>query len=158
MDFRRAVQVLCDGGVEFVIVGVVAASLHGSVRISIDLDICYRRSTVNVKRLADVLKPLRPRPIGFPENLPFTWDEKTLRNATVLTLQTELGEIDLLAEVAGIGSFEEVQAVEAFERKVQTIDLRALIQAKRTAGREKDLSALPELEGLAEAADNESGE
>jgi hypothetical protein len=81
-----------------------------------------------------------------------------LRNATVLTLQTELGEIDLLAEVAGIGSFEEVQAVEAFERKVQTIDLRALIQAKRTAGREKDLSALPELEGLAEAADNESGE
>jgi hypothetical protein len=51
-----------------------------------------------------------------------------------------------------------VQAVEAFERKVQTIDLRALIQAKRTAGREKDLSALPELEGLAEAADNESGE
>jgi hypothetical protein len=79
----------------------------------------------------------------------------TLHNGTIFTLQTELGEIDLLAEVAGLGAYDDVKArsmiVEAFDRQVSTLDLRSLIQAKRATGREKDLSALAELESLLEA-------
>ncbi len=81
----------------------------------------------------------------------------TLRNSTVFTLQTDIGEIDLLAEVAGLGAFEDVKRhsiiVEAFDRRIATLDLRGLIRAKRAAGREKDLSALVELESLLEAED-----
>ena len=82
-----------------------------------------------------------------------------LRNSTVLTLQTDLGDIDLLAEVAGLGSFEQVKqhsiVAEAFQRQVATIDLPALIRSKRAAGREKDLSAIPELESLLQAGETE---
>jgi len=157
--FERSVQILCDAGVEFVIIGGVAANLHGSARVTFDLDICYKRSGANVKRLADALAPFQPRPKQFPEGVPFVWDERTLRNTTVLTLDTSLGEIDLLAEVAGIGAYEEVKAhsvqVRAYDRDLFAIDLRSLILAKRTAGREKDLYALPELETLLEASEDE---
>ena len=63
--------------------------------------------------------------------------------------------IDLLAEVSGVGGFDEVKAhselVQAFDRSVWTLDLPSLIRAKRAAGREKDLRALPELESLLDA-------
>lgn len=155
MEFERAVQALCDAGVEFVVIGGLAATFLGSARITFDLDICYSRTSENLKRLADSLRPFHPRPRGFPEGLPFVWDEATLRNGTVFTLQTDLGELDLLAEVAGLGTYDEVKArsivVEAFDRQVTALDLPSLIQAKRAAGREKDLAALPELESLLEA-------
>ena len=112
---------------------------------------------MNLARLVSALAPFHPRPRGFPKDLPFVWDEATLRNSTVFTLQTDLGEIDLLAEVAGLGTFAEVRAesvaVEAFGRPVISLSLAGLIRAKRAAGREKDLSALPELESLLEAGD-----
>ncbi|HLK17418.1 MAG TPA: hypothetical protein VKT81_00640 [Bryobacteraceae bacterium] len=64
---------------------------------------------------------------------------------------------DLLAEVTGLGSFEEVNrtavTVDAFGRRVRTLDLKSLIQSKRAAGRDKDLNVLPELEGLLEAGE-----
>ena len=72
--------------------------------------------------------------------MPFVWDASTLANGTVFTLQTDLGIIDLLAEVSGIGAYADVLAasieVDAFERRVRTLDLKALIQAKRAAGRD----------------------
>ena len=55
----------------------------------------------------------------------------------------------------GLGTFEDVKRhaipVEAFERRFLTLDLPGLILAKRAAGREKDLLALPELESLLDA-------
>jgi hypothetical protein len=73
-----------------------------------------------------------------------------LRNATVFTLQGDVGEIDLLAEVTGLGTFDDVKrhsmTVDAFERQIATLDLPGLIRAKRATGRDKDLSALAELE------------
>ena len=158
MQFARAVQTLCDAGVDFVVIGGVAAILHGSATVTFDLDICYSRSASNLSRLAAALAPFHPRPRGFPPGLPFMWDATTLRNTTILTLQTDMGELDLLAEVAGLGAFEEVKAhsvdVEAFERVIAVLDLRGLIQAKRASNRPKDRSVLPELESLLEASED----
>jgi hypothetical protein len=157
MQFKRAVQALCNAEVEFVVIGGVSAILHGSARVTFDIDVCYSRDRSNLKRLAAALAPFHPRPQGFPAELPFVWDETTLRNSTVLTLQTDLGEIDLLAEVAGLGGWDEVSArsvkIDAFDRTISILDLPSLIQAKRAAGREKDLAALPELESLLEATE-----
>jgi hypothetical protein len=70
----------------------------------------------------------------------------------LFTLSTDLGVIDLLGEVSGVGDFQAVKAkavqVCAFEREVWTLDLPALIRAKQAAGRPKDLKALPEVESL----------
>ncbi len=159
MEFEKAVQTLADAGVDFVVIGGVAAVFHGGGRADYVLEICYSRSPSNLRRLAGALAPFHPRPREFPASLPFLWDERTLQNGTVFTLGTDLGAIDLLAEVAGLGGYDQVKAhstvVEAFGRQVATLDLPGLIQSKRAAGRERDLSALPELESLLEAEEPE---
>src|SRR5690348_13352989 len=122
MEFESAVQALCDADVEFVVIGGLSATFHGSARVTYDLDICYSRTSGNLRRLVKALAPSHPRPRDFPDELPFIWDEPTLRNASLLTLRTDLGEIDLLAEVAGLGAYDDVKArsivVEAFGRRV----------------------------------------
>lgn len=158
MQFEKAVQTLCDAGVDFVVIGGLSATLHGSARVTYDLDICYSRTSANLSRLVVALAPFHPRPRDFSAGLPFIWDDATLGNGTMFTLHTDIGAIDLLAEVAGLGAFDEVRrhsiAVEAFDRQIETLDLPALIRAKRAAGREKDLSALAELESLLEAGES----
>ncbi len=155
MNLGKTIPLLTDAAVDFVVIGGVAATLYGSAYITFDLDICYSRANTNLKRLKDALSPFHPRPRGFPPDLPFVWDEATLRNSAVLTLQTDLGDLDLLAEVAGLGTYDQVKAgsqiIKAFEREVAVLDLRSLIRAKRASGREKDLSIIPELESLLEA-------
>jgi hypothetical protein len=159
MNFITLVQALVDEGVDFVIIGGWCAILHGSSYLTNDLDICYSRMHGNLKRLAAVLAPYHPKLRDLPAGLPFVWDEVTLRNGTIFTLSTDLGVVDLMAEVAGIGGFEETKAhsiqVQAFGRSVWTLDLPSLIQAKRSAGREKDLRILPELESLLETQEPE---
>jgi hypothetical protein len=155
MQFTKAIRALCDAHVEFVVIDGASANLHGSAYVTFDLDLCYSRNSRNLRRLVGALAPYHPRPRNFPPELPFIWDVACLRNTAVLTLITDLGAIDLLAEVAGIGGWEQVKGrsvvVESFERIICTLDLKSLIQAKRAAGRPKDLAVLAELEGLLEA-------
>ena len=159
MNLAVAVQRFCDTGVEFVVIGGWAAIFHGSAHVTNDLDICYSRDKGNLHRLAEALAPYHPRPRGFADNLPFVWDATTLANGTVFTLTTDLGIIDLLAEVSGIGAYDAVRTasveVVAFDRQVRALDLRGLIQAKKAANRPKDLLILHELEGLLEAGADE---
>ncbi|MDX2269788.1 MAG: hypothetical protein NW208_16930 [Bryobacter sp.] len=111
-----------------------------------------------MQKLVAALAPFHPRPRGFPPELPFLWDQATLANSTILTLSTELGMLDLIAEVPGVGTYEEAIAgcveLELFGHLVLTLDLPTLIVAKKATGRPKDLLALPELESLLEATDD----
>jgi predicted nucleotidyltransferase len=155
MSVERLVSTLAGADVQFIIIGGVSAIIHGSVHTTNDIDIFYPRHRANVARLARALAPFHPRPVDLPAGLPFLWEESTLRNATLLTLDTDLGRIDLLAEVSGLGPFEEVWVespeVELYGCRVRTLNLRSLIAAKRAAGRDKDLRVIPELESLLEA-------
>ena len=155
MNIQRLIQALVDAGADFVIIGGWSAILHGSRHMTDDLDITFSRVPENLKRLVQALAPFHPRLRGLPSQLPFLWEVATLRNSTTTTLDTDLGAIDLLAEVSGLGSYAEILAAspvaEAFERKVHILCLKHLIAAKRAAGRDKDLRVLPELESLLEA-------
>jgi hypothetical protein len=158
MQFEKAVQALRDVGVDFVVIGTLAATLHGSAHGGdLRLDICYSRASANLRRLVQALAPFHPRPRGMPDGLPFVWDEATLRNGTVFTLHTDIGEIDLRAEVTGLGAFDDVKQhsmiAEVFERQIATLNLPGLIRAKRATGRAKDLTTLAELESLLEAGE-----
>jgi hypothetical protein len=159
MNFLKVIQALVDAGVEFVIIGGWSAILHGSSHTTRDLDLCFSRSRANLQKLVQALAPFHPRLRDLPAELPFVWDEATLRNGTLFTLSTDLGSVDLLAEVSGIGDFTQVREVSvrlvAFDRQIWTLNLPALIHAKKAAGRQKDLQILPELEGLLEAREPE---
>lgn len=137
---------------DFILVGGVAAAAHGSARATQDVDVVYRRGTDNLKLLAQVLHPLKPELRGAPPGLPFVLDEATLRAGLNFTLSTALGWLDLLGEIAGGGKYEELLphsvAVEVFGVRCRVLDLDALIQAKRAAGRPKDFEGIAELELL----------
>lgn len=155
IDLPVIVPRLVSGGIKFVIVGGVAATVHGSSYVTDDLDLCYDRDRSNLKLLADVLAPLHPRLRGAPDGLPFIWDAETLQRGLNFTLRTDLGDIDLLGEITGVGAFERVSraaiTLTLFGVECSVISLDALICAKRAAGRPKDNLVLPELEALREA-------
>ena len=124
---------LIEHYVEFVIVGGVAIIAHGVPYATFDLDFCYARTTENLRKIAVALAPFKPRLRGFPTDLPFTWDERTLQNGTNFTLETDIGDIDLLGEVAGVGSYTEVFAnsitLKLFGDDVRVLSLDDLIKA-----------------------------
>jgi hypothetical protein len=104
-DFQAAIRALADAGVNFIVVGAYAAAIQGSTLVTRDLDICYERTPENLRRLASALSPLHPRLRGVPEGVPFVLDERALGQGMNFTLQTDLGEIDLLGELSGVGQF-----------------------------------------------------
>lgn len=154
MNFARVVSAFCKAEVEFIVIGGWCAVLHGSSYITKDIDFFLSKTPENVRRVVEALSPFQPRPRDLPASLPFVWDERSLGNMAVLTLITQLGAVDLLFEVAGLGTFEESRQktveAEAFGQRVLTLDLESLIRSKRAAGRPKDLAILPELESLLE--------
>ncbi len=86
-DFKALLEVLADTGVEFVLVGGLAAIAHGSARLTQDVDIVYARDEENLERLAGSLAPLQPYLRGAPAGLPFRWDAATLRHGLNFTLE-----------------------------------------------------------------------
>jgi len=152
VDYARFFAALCGGGVEFILVGGTAANVHGSARLTQDVDIVYRRSRENVARLAAALGPFDPYLRGAPPGLPFRWDAETISRGLNFTLTTALGPVDALGEIAGGGGYDELLAhtleIEAFGQPMRCLDLPKLIEVKRAAGRPKDLEAVAELEAL----------
>ena len=148
-------RLLGEYRVDCVIVGGVAAAIHGSSLLTSDLDVCYARDSANLKRLAEALQSVHARLRNAPEGLPFILDAETLRRGLNFTFATDIGDLDLLGEVRGIGHFEAVVTdsvtVELFGYRFAVMDIGKLILAKRAAGRPKDLVALPELEAIQEA-------
>ena len=148
--------------VEFVVIGGVAAIVYGSSQFTNDLDVCYARNLANLERIATALHSVNARLRGAPENLPFILDSETLRKGLNFTFTTNIGVLDLLGEVSGVGYYEDVLAgsttYELFGYLVPVIDIGKLITAKRSAGRPKDLIAIPELEAIQERQKIEQSE
>jgi hypothetical protein len=122
--------------------------------LTYDVDIVYARNPEDLRRLAAALQPYQPYLRGAPPGLPFRWDERTLKSGLNFTLTTTLGDLDLLGEVAGGGSYEQLrpftQELETFGVRCRFVTLEKLIQLKRAAGRPKDLEAIAELQALLE--------
>lgn len=149
IDFKGLLTLLVKGQVEFIVVGGVAATLHGSARNTRDLDIVYSRSTANLRRLVAVLSRYHPYLRGAPPGLPFSWDDETLLRGLNFTLVTDLGDLDLLGEITGGGGYDDLDRhtiqVEAFGLALRCLDLETLIRVKKAAGRPRDLEAIAEL-------------
>jgi hypothetical protein len=156
-DLLALVRVLSAAGVDYIIVGGVAGNLHGALRTTVDLDVVYAREPGNVTRLVGALAPYRPYLRGAPPGLPFVFDRATVQRGLNFTLVTTLGDIDLLGEVAGGGSFEQLasdaEPIEIDNLTCRVVSLPRLIALKRAAGRGKDREALAELEALLEERD-----
>ena len=153
-DFAKLLRVLHEGHVECIIVGGLAATIHGSARLTQDVDVCYSRAPDNLTRLVVALKPLKPYLRGAPAGLPFEWSVATLNAGLNFTLTTTAGALDLLGEVTGGGDYAALLphtiTATLFGYEMKCLDLDWLIKTKRAAGRPRDLEAIAELEALRE--------
>ena len=149
-DFGALIRCLSDGGVEFIIVGGVAGTIHGASRATADLDVVYRRTPENMARVVRALSGIAPYPRGAPPGLPFTFDDRTIGMGVNFTLSTSLGLIDLLGEMTGGGPYDmllpSTEAGDVYGRTCRFLALDKLIVVKRAAGRPKDFEAIAELE------------
>lgn len=126
-------RLLAEYEVECVIVGGVAAAIHGSLVLTNDLDVCYSRAPENLKRLASALQVVHARLRNVPGELPFILDAEPLTRGLNFTFTTDIGDLDLLGEVQGVGQYEDVRAgsvtVDLFGHRFVVIDIGKLIIA-----------------------------
>ena len=159
MDFAGLLKALSEGAVKYILIGGVAAAVHGSSRLTQDVDIVYERTPDNLERLARALAPYDPYLRGAPRGLPFRWSSETLSSGLNFTLMTSLGDIDLFAEVAGGGTYQsllrESISLRIFGLDCLCVTLPRLILLKRAAGRPRDLEAIAELEAILEETSGE---
>jgi hypothetical protein len=153
-DPIRALRVLVDRGVRFVLIGGFGARLHGSPSMTNDLDLCYARDQENLEALAQALRDLKARVRGAPTDVPFLLDAKTLRAGDHFTFSSEAGALDCLGTPSGVSGFEELDGaatemdLDGLKVKVASID--DLIRMKQAAGRPKDLIEVEVLGALRE--------
>ncbi len=161
IDFAGLLRRLLDAHVEFILVGGVAGIVHGAARATFDIDVVYRRSADNIARLVDALRPIQPYLRGAPTGLPFVFDAATVQGGLNFTLETAVGDLDLLGEITGGGSYDQLVAgsviIDVFGHACRTVSLETLVHLKRAAGRPKDLEAIAELEALLDERDRERG-
>jgi hypothetical protein len=152
IDFGGVLTLMARSNVECILIGGLAAAVHGSAHVTYDVDFCYRRTRDNLERLVATLAPYAPYLRGAPPGLPFDWSATTLQRGLNFTLTTSLGPIDLLGEVPGGGAYEEIlphtEVVSLFGAELRCVTLAMLIRMKRAAGRPKDLDMLAGLEVL----------
>ncbi len=152
-SFSQLLARLADAELEFVIVGGYAAVSHGSAYVTKDVDICIVFSAENVARLRQALGGLNPVHRMTPQRLSFLQYPPANQPLQNLYLQTDIGMVDILSSVLGVGDFkrlrEKAEALEVDGRFYQVISLEDLIQAKEAMGREKDLLTAKELRAIA---------
>jgi hypothetical protein len=139
----RLLETLARHKVRFVVVGGIAGRLLGSPTVTRDLDICYARDAANLRALAAVLAQLHAHLRGVEPGLPFHPDARTLRAGDAFTLQTDAGDLDLLATPAGTDGYADLARSATLTDlggvQVLVAAVDDLIRMKRTAGRPKDM-------------------
>ncbi len=145
-DDRALLARLNQHQVDFVIVGGVACVLHGASYVTFDLDICIRLAAENLYRIQAALEDLHPFHRLSGKKLPLELTDELCTRLKNMYLQTDLGTLDCLGEIAGIGDYDKVAGssiVMPFPfGNCRALSLDALIASKEAAGRDKDLSAL----------------
>lgn len=154
LDPECLFQVLADHGVDFVLVGGLAAVLHGSPTTTTDADILPSADAANLARLSAALRNLeaRVRSHDDPDGIAFDPHPTLLGSVGMLNMTTRCGDLDLTFRPAGLGEFEEVRrgaiAIDLGDLVVHVAALDDIIRSKTVADRPKDRAVLPVLLAL----------
>jgi hypothetical protein len=153
-ELNRLLQRLFEADIDFVIVGGFGAMLHGSSLMTRDLDVCAVLTAENLEKLRATFRDLHPTHRLTPQRVSFLQNPERGAALKNLYLQTDLGPLDLMSSITGVGDYERVAKgsieIELFDRRVRVIGLEDLILAKEAMGREKDLLAVKELRAILE--------
>ena len=157
-DPERLLSALSQADVRYILIGGMAAVLHGDVGVTVDVDVVPERTSDNLERLAAALRGLkaRIRTQGEPEGLPFDCTAAFFDNLppeSIVNMTTEAGDLDVTFCPSGTSGFEDLRRdaieIEAADRlHVWVASLEDVIRSKEAAGRHKDRVAVPRLRRL----------
>jgi hypothetical protein len=147
--FEKLLVLLADGEVAFVLVGGVAVTLHGYVRLTEDVDVLIERTPENIDRLLTILGDYGE---GFARELSpedFSDEEGAIR----IVEESEMSQIDIFTRISGRLYSELASDAETLElkgRRILFASKNALLRLKRDSVREKDQLDVAALERLAQ--------
>ena len=157
-DPQRILAALHEARVQFVLIGGMAAVLHGDVGVTVDLDVVPEWAADNFDRLATALQALGAniRVAEVPDGLAFDCSGAFFRNLSedsILNLRTRAGDLDLTFRPSGTRGYDDLkrEAVEletAAGVRILVASLADVIRSKEAANREKDRMVLPRLRRL----------
>jgi predicted nucleotidyltransferase len=159
LDLRELFRALAEGGVDYLVIGGVAAQVHGRRRTTRDLDVIPAPDEENFERLAAALLNLEAHPVELGSGTP-TPSAEQLRLAPIAPpLATRQGELHILNEVPGAGDYEEMRAralpLDLDGTIVHVVGIDDLIRMKRATGR---LGDIEDVEALTTLIDREKAE
>lgn len=142
-DFREFIQSLNNHQVEYILVGGYAVILHGYRRITGDMDIWVNRTKENYSRIVSAFNEFKLPVFDMTE-------EKFLNPeaADVFSYGRPPVSIDIITQLKGVSFMEAFSQAKIFEEEglqIRFIHLDNLLQAKKAAGRHKDLDDIEKL-------------
>lgn len=151
---QELLATLAEHRVRYVLIGGLAAVLHGSAMVTVDADICPDPAPENLERLCAALRDMhaRIRTAGDDDGVEFRCQPGLLLEMQMLNLRTDFGDFDLSFRPAAFSGFDDL-AVNAVDVPVAGVavpvaSLDDVIRSKETANRSKDHAALPQLYAL----------
>jgi len=151
-DLEALLRAIADAGVEAIVVGGAAAVIHGAPITTQDLDIVPRLDEGDAARLLALLTSLEAR---FRPVLPgrdIAPAAEHLTGGGQLNLITRYGPLDVLCRLHDARGYHQLlptsHEVSEGSLRVRVVDLDALIEIKRSTGRQRDLLVVPILEAL----------
>jgi hypothetical protein len=153
-DFYNLLKRLSTAGVDFVVIGGFAGVIHGCTMVTEDIDVCCDFKPANLLKLQEALENLHPVHRMTPNKIPLKLTEENCKNLKNLYLDTDLGQLDCVNYVQGVGDFAKVKAqstsVAADDVSYLVLNLDGLIDAKKSMGRPRDKEAVIQLESIKE--------
>lgn len=147
-DLGRMLGVLIEHGVDFFVVGGVAAALQGAPVVTRDVDILYLMEDANLERLKRALDALDAVARGDPRRLRFEIGHLRTRGHKLAI--TDAGPLDVLDSINDDLAYADLIAsteeLEVAGHGVRVLSLERLVELKRALARPKDVAMLPVLE------------
>ena len=158
-DLSNLVDRLSDAGVEFVIIGGLAGIIHGSNRANQGIEVCCKFTPENLFKLFDAIKNANPVHRMSPNRPVLILNSENADKFKNLYLDTDIGQLDCLDEVQGIGNFDEVCKnaifVQVGGKNYQVLSLDALIKSKKSLNRPTDKQDVIQLQAIKQAQQSE---
>jgi hypothetical protein len=152
-SFLNLIERLKKGGVKFVLVGGFAGVVHGCTYVTQDIDICCDFSAANLLALQKALKDLHPVHRMTPQRLKLKLTVESCTQFKNLYLDTDIGQIDCLASIQGLGDYEDVENLSEIRDlggglRIRVLTIDSLIKARKAMNRPRDREAVLQLKAI----------
>lgn len=141
-EHQQLIERLLRHGVECVLVGGYAAVIHGVSLVTKDVDVCTHFSRENLERIYAAVADLHPYHFLTPQPLPLEIPPGFEKRINNLYIGTDIGRLDCLGEVLGIGNYESALAesipIHLPIGTIRMLNRKAMIKAKSAMDRPHD--------------------